>query len=358
MYQYVATGVLFEVALTHCNICGGRSFTKTATATSIRREIRFRNDFVYSRLGRRGSRSELKDLTDFMHGFPAPLVECTGCRVITRWEKRVRETHSYEEDPNDPDLMTQVYPRYVSAFRNKREAYQLLLNPHADVLEIGSHLGAFLQTAEEWNWRPIGLDVGRDTSAFVRSKGLSVYRGVIEDCRLPAETFDGVFVWNCFEQLPDPGPVLAAIHGKLRRHGVLAIRVPNVVFYEMFSGEIEEDGFAMRALAYNNLLGFPYLYGYTMESLNRLVTKWGFEPLRGFNSELVTMPFGDVSQRIFDEQTGISDAVEKWSARTTHELLTLTGPWMELVYRKVATPSRRAQLPRRKMDLRFLERAS
>jgi hypothetical protein len=81
-----------------------------------------------------------------------------------------------------------------------------------------------------------------------------------------------------------------------------------------------------------------------MESLNRLVTRWGFEPVRGFNSELVTMPFGDVSQRIFEEQTAISEAVRR-----------LMGPWMELVYRKVEMPWRGTKC---KMDARFLERAS
>lgn len=303
-----------------------------------------RNDFVYSRLGRKGSRSELKDLTDFMHGFPAPLVECRQCGVMTRWEQRVRTADAYEDDPNDTDLMTQVYPRYLEAFRKKREAYQGRLRPHAEVLEIGSHLGAFLQTAEEWNWRPAGLDVGKDTSEFVRSKGLVVYRETIEESRFGSETFDGVFVWNCFEQLPDPGPVLGAIHGKLKRHGLLTIRVPNVLFYRILSRGAQEDGFAMRALAYNNLLGFPYLYGYTMESLNRLVTRWGFEPVRGFNSELVTMPFGDVSRRIFEEQMAISEAVRR-----------LMGPWMELVYRKVEMPWRGTKC---KMDARFLERAS
>ncbi|HUS04900.1 MAG TPA: class I SAM-dependent methyltransferase [Bryobacteraceae bacterium] len=349
------------MALTRCNLCGGRTFTRSAPVTSIEREIRLRDEFVHSRLGRKASRSELKDLTDFMHGFPSPLVACSGCGILTRSERRVREAHSYEEDPNDPDLMAHVYPRYLTAFRNKKPAFAPMLRPHASVLELGSHLGAFLQAAEEWNWRAVGLDVGKDTSAFVASRGLEVQRAIVEDCEFSGNRFDAVFVWNCFEQLPDPIPTLLAIHRQLKRFGLLVIRVPNALFYTVLSHSLAgaaEDGFVMRALAYNNLLGFPYLYGYTAHSLNRLLARCGYEPVRAFNSELVTMPFADVSQRIFAEQTGISDAVAAWSSTTTLECGTLTGPWIELVYRKLEEPVHPAQLPRRKIDLRFLERAS
>ena len=57
------------------------------------------------------------------------------------------DADSYEDDPNDPGVMAQVYPRYVHAFRNKEQAYRGLLRPRADVAELGPHLEAFLQTA-------------------------------------------------------------------------------------------------------------------------------------------------------------------------------------------------------------------
>src|SRR3954467_11271521 len=157
--------------LVQCHLCGGRAFTMVAAAAEIDRELQIQNEFVFARLDHKAKRAELKDLTDFMHGFPAPLVKCQNCGVLTRAERRMREAQSYEDDPNDPDLMAQLYPRYLAAFRQKEKAYRSLLDPAADVLDLGSHLGAFLQTAEEWNWKPIGLDVGTDTSAFARARG-------------------------------------------------------------------------------------------------------------------------------------------------------------------------------------------
>src|SRR2546425_10066053 len=106
--------------LSECDICGGRAFTLIVRAGDIRRELQMQHDFVFFPLARKALRTELKDLTDFMHGFPAPLIECRNCGVLTRAERRIRATGSYEEDPNDLALMDQVYLRYVDAFRHKR----------------------------------------------------------------------------------------------------------------------------------------------------------------------------------------------------------------------------------------------
>src|SRR4051794_6640148 len=160
--------------LSSCPACGGRILLSAVSAADLRQEVRERNDFIYTRLRRRASRQELKDLTDFMHDGDASIVVCHRCGLLLRSEDQTRATGSYEEDPNDPDLMQHVYSRYVEAFRARTEAYRDRLSPHASVVELGSHLGGFLQVAEEWNWRVIGLDIGRDTSGFARHQGLTV----------------------------------------------------------------------------------------------------------------------------------------------------------------------------------------
>ena len=334
--------------LSSCPACGGGSFMAAVSTAALALEVERRNHFVQSRLRRKASREELKDLTDFMHDGHAQLVTCANCGLLVRQEADVRATASYEEDPNDPDLMRHVYPRYVHAFRNKSEAYQDRLRPGASVIELGSHLGGFLQVGEEWNWRPVGLDIGYDTSEFARRLGLTVRRETIEDTRLSSGSADAVFIWNCFEQLGDPASTLKSAWRLLARHGLLVLRVPNGAFY--LQRRFGDDG----ALEWNNLLAFPYLHGYTTETLNRTVRKHGFEPVRGFNSELITMPFPDPSSAVTEEQIANSARVAEWSSRTTAERGTLTGPWIEVIYRK------REEIERcePKLDLRFLERAT
>jgi len=333
----------------NCPVCGSATFEGAIPAHEIQEEIRYRERFVRAKLGRRPSRAEAKDLTDFMHGFAAPLHACAVCGLLVRAERRIRDADSYREDPNDPEIMRQLLPRYVKAFRNKAPGFRELLGDHADVLEIGSHLGAFLQVAEEWNWTAIGLDVGADTSSFARASGFTVRREMVEDTRLAARSFDGVFVWNCFEQLAEPASTLDAIYRLLRPGGLAVLRVPNARFYvEMRS---RDDA----ALAWNNLLGFPYLYGYKEEHVNRIANDHGFEFVRGFDSELITMPFPDLNEEAREGQCANSRKVGRWSMRATNRMGALTGPWIEMAYRKLERP---APLREGALDGRFLARAA
>jgi hypothetical protein len=154
--------------------------------------------------------------------------------------------------------------------------------------------------------------------------------------------------------------VLAGIRRVVREHGLLIVRVPNALPYRLMRSD-------SLLLAYNNLLGFPYLYGYNVENLNRLMARHGFEYVRGFNSELVTTPFADVPKQLRAEQRSVSRRAAEWSTRTSAEASTLTGPWIEVIYRRLTERdwlrSRRrtletSRVPRQKIDLRFLERAA
>ncbi len=307
--------------LSSCPACGGQSFMAAVPAAALRQEVEQRNEFVASRLRRRAPRSELKDLTDFMHDGDASISACVECGTLLRLEAQTRAADSYAEDPNDAGVMQHLYPRYVESFRNKANAYRDRLPPHASVIEIGPHLGGFLQAAEEWDWRPVGLDVGVDTSEFARRKGLTVRRETAEDSRMRAGSADGVFIWNCFEQLADPSPTLVAARRLLTPHGLLVLRVPNARAWTTAPHDV---------LAWNNLLGFPYLYGYNRDSLARVARRHGFEPVREFASELLTMPFPDPARDVVDEQRRISEV-----ARGLRE-----GPWIELLFRRVDEISR------------------
>lgn len=333
-----------------CPVCGSGAFDPAVSADDIAREIRRRERFVLRGLGRKPSAAEAKDLTDFMHGFAAPVRACRGCGLLTRAERRVCDADSYSEDPNDPDVMRQLFPRYARAFRNKAPGFRELLRPGADVLEIGSHLGAFLQVAEEWNWTAVGLDVGADTSAFARARGFDVRREMAEETRLRAGSFDAVFVWNCFEQIPDPASTLRAAYGLLKPRGIMVVRVPNARFY------LERRSEDHAALAWNNLLGFPYLHGYAEHHVNRIARRHGFEFVRGFDSELVTMPFPDLTEEIRSAQRTASRTSARRSVETTARSGELTGPWIEMAYRRLERETDCSS--KGALDPRFLPRAA
>jgi ubiquinone/menaquinone biosynthesis C-methylase UbiE len=117
------------------------------------------------------------------------------------------------------------------------------------------------------------IDVGRDTAGFARSKGFVTYRGTLQDCRFPSAHFDAVFVWNCFEQIDEPHLILTEIKRVLKPGGLLLLRTPNALFYRVCqrflaaSPAVDVATWVRRALGYNNLLAFPYLYGYQSQTL-------------------------------------------------------------------------------------------
>lgn len=104
---------------------------------------------------------------------------------------------------------------------------------------------------------------------------------------------------------------------------MLVVRTPNVSFYEQWHARLRRGlGNALRGLAYNNLLGFPYQYGYSRSALIRLLRRFGFYSITGYNSSLLTMPFPDPRLQVQMEATMVDRA------------FTRMGPWIEIVCRR------------------------
>jgi Methyltransferase domain len=265
------------------------------------------------------------DLTRFMHGGQARLLTCPACGVTIREE---REPANYANDAYDSDLLNQLYPRYVRAFDDKRSQYLPELRNNAEVVELGSHLGAFLQTAEEWGWRPTGLDIGESTSAFAHKQGTSVKRLPLEDYSPKLRKPEAIFIWNCFEQLKDPARKLEQAYRMLDKHGLLLVRVPNADFYREQRWRLRNlrSQTALKLLGYNNLLGFPYLHGYTPATLDRLLRSHRFDPVARYNSSVIEPPYPQMSAQICNEWRATRHASER--RRSTG------GPWIEILCRK------------------------
>lgn len=324
-----------------CPVCSGEIFSTLASAAELEEECRLRDRFIEERLSRPASKPELKDLTDFFHQAKAEILECAACTLLYRQELEPPPAETYSEDDYDASVMEHVYPSYLDAFRAKETPYRALLPPGARVLEIGSHYGAFLQTAHEWGWRAEGVDVGKDTTRFARAKGFTVHQGDATQCHLPDESFDAVFIWNCFEQIQDPKPLVAECRRILKPDGVLTVRTPNGLFYSMCKALLRRTDlqpgapdFLIEAMGYNNLLGFPYLYGHSRATLERLIEPFGFRCDGVLNSELLTLPLPENPAWV-DREEQIIDNEIRMLARSvlTNAKGVLAGPWIEIWFR-------------------------
>lgn len=190
----------------------------------------------------------------------ARLLACDECGTLTREPevstRAASESHSHDAHPR----------RDEAGFEERMPELVRWVGPNARVLEVGST--GFLAAARRPGWRAEGVDV---------------QTGSLEERCFPSRRFDAVFVWSCFDRLPEPWEQLREIHRILDDSGRLLIRVPNGEFVKRVSrlerwapSENVREGLR-RILALSGLAGFPYQVGYTPGSLTRMLRDSGFE---------------------------------------------------------------------------------
>jgi SAM-dependent methyltransferase len=256
------------IAGARCPSCGNADLEVFASRDRIRREVALREQFFAERIEGHIDRPLEKDQADVARGDTAEILLCRDCDILVRREENPPR---FETDHYEMFAMERMLRAHISAYRRKRRRYQRLLPRGAHIVEVGSYVGGFLHVANEWGWDAMGVDVGKDTSRFARAHGYRTLDGPLENCRLEARAFDGVFIWNCFEQIEDPKALLGEVRRIMKPRGVMVIRTPNAHFYRAFDDPT--------LLGHSNLLGFPHLYGFTMKSLERFVASSGFKPV-------------------------------------------------------------------------------
>ena len=253
------------ISRTPCPICGSTSFELLASCERIAHELAVREEFFAARIdGGHVDPAEMKDRTDVVHATPVSIRVCAECGLLVRDD----DGRGFADDPYAPYVMERILRSHIDAFRQKEATYRPLLPEGARVLEIGSYVGGFLHVATEWGWDAVGVDVGEDTAHFAASHGYHTIRKTLDDCRFDDASFDGVFIWNTFEQLEKPHDVVAEVRRIVRE--IVVIRTPSAHFYATESSPI--------LLGHANLLGFPHRYGYTTATLDRLMSQHGFAP--------------------------------------------------------------------------------
>jgi len=320
--------------LTRCLVCGSADGDEVISADDAKTEIETLWEFHSKRLQPDIPTEHLMDRVAFSQRTPLRLVRCRECGLVYRnpVERATELASIYEEERPADDVLQALHDTQRPAYDAQAARLTELFGRRGSGIEVGSYVGAFLAAARDAGWQFSGVDVNADTNRFTRSLGFQVHDGPIESLD-PDRRGDVVAIWNCLDQLADPVSALRAARTHLSPGGMLAVRVPNGACYAAFRPLLSTPigPIAREWLAQNNLLGFPYRYGFTPSAVTRLVERMGMR---------VEHVVGDVLVPIADRWTRRWAALEE---RLVKRVITAgaqvsrgdrpLAPWFELYAR-------------------------
>jgi predicted O-linked N-acetylglucosamine transferase (SPINDLY family)/SAM-dependent methyltransferase len=96
-----------------------------------------------------------------------------------------------------------------------------------DWLDVGFGNGSLLFTADEWGFRPVGIDLRKDNVQALKNLGYEAHC-IDLDAMLPDGRFTVISMADVLEHMPFPKTGLKAAHRLLRPGGILFLSMPNM----------------------------------------------------------------------------------------------------------------------------------
>ncbi|HTO05939.1 MAG TPA: class I SAM-dependent methyltransferase [Myxococcota bacterium] len=313
-----------------CAVCGELAADEVASPETLAAQAELARRFHRARLTRR-SRAALEERASFTQDYPTRLLACRACGLLYRSPRPAAGAvlRAYESDRYPAERLPQMIASQRALFRPKARALAAQLGRGARVLEVGSFVGGFLAEARAAGLEAIGIDPGEQAVEICRRLGLPLVRGTLENEPALAD-FDAVAIWNTFDQLPRPRESLAAALRVLRPGGRLLLRFPHGA---CFARWLRRRPLPVRALAWNNLLGFPYLHGFGLASLDSLAREFGLT-----RTALAGDVLGGVADRLYAPWARVEERAVKAALRARFAHDPGAAPWLdvELVSRRRA----------------------
>ncbi|HTO55569.1 MAG TPA: methyltransferase domain-containing protein [Myxococcota bacterium] len=325
-----------------CDACGEVAADEVCSSENLAAQAELARRFHRARLARR-SRAALDERARFTHDYATRLLACRRCELLYRSPRPAADAvlRAYEGERYPAERIPQMVASQRALFRPKARALARSLGTGARVLEVGSFVGGFLREARDSGLDAVGLDPSEQLGTLCLRAGLRVVRATLEEVAEKREFphFDAIAIWNTFDQLPRPRRTLRAALHMLRPGGLLLLRFPHGACFRRL---LARKPLPLRALAWNNLLGFPYLHGYGLRSLDSLLGDFAFARSAVAGDTLGTLADASYTHWTRLEERAVKSAQRRhWQRENDLSL----APWLDVELR--AEPLRDGVSPSR-----------
>lgn len=198
--------------------------------------------------------------------------------------------------------------KYYGPFRSRTHRQFLernkdLFKNTSSVLDIGCAAGWFLDEFKRKNPKvmTVGIEPSLSMKKRISKKRHRVYWIPAEKLNTIKGKFHLVSFWNVFEHFSNPHAMLKSVSKKLEKNGILILSVPNqtglISRLSYFICRISAGKIKMpleELFQTNN--SFGHLFHYSRESLIKLCTQHGFDPIRWEKANIVDV--WNVRQRL------------------------------------------------------------
>lgn len=240
-----------------CNLCGADDTV-----------VRFPSTMPEDRANGHPANPEHFYCTTLSYGQHYRIVQCRQCGLVyTNPRRRPAEILNDYEAVVEPRYIDEQGGRVLTFQRNIRPLEALIpsTNGHR-LLDVGAHVGIFVQVAQERGWDAWGLEPSKWAAEEGQKRGINMIQGTLHQAELDPASFDVVTMWDVAEHLPDPLADFTEAARVLKPDGILCIHSMNI-----------ESLFAHAMGKHWPWLVEMHLYYYSPQTLTALVEKAGLK---------------------------------------------------------------------------------
>jgi 2-polyprenyl-3-methyl-5-hydroxy-6-metoxy-1,4-benzoquinol methylase len=286
-----------------CNLCGADDY-------------RVRYPSTLSASNDRPSDPEHYLCTTLSYGEHFRIVQCAQCGLVyTSPRRKPAAILNDYESVVDTRYLEEQAARVATFAQNIRPLEKLLGHEvngraagqrtnHNRLLDVGAHVGIFVEVAAKRGWEAAGLEPSRWAVEEGHRRGLTMHQGTLRDAELDAASYDAVTMWDVVEHLIDPMADLVEAARLLKPGGALLVHTINI------------DSALARLMGKR----WPWLvemhnYFFSPATLGAMVEKAGLE-VRSSHIQGRYLHLGYLLSRL----SGFNTTLGRWAENTTKAL--------------------------------------